>query len=386
VVNNTIFLSEPDIIGNESKYLLQCLKKNWISTFGKFVDEFEKDIASYTGVKYAISCINGSSALHLALKILGIKPNEEVIVPTLTFIAPVNAIIYNNSYPIFMDADKYFNIDINKCIDFIKEHTFYKSGSSFNKLTGRKIFSIIPVHVWGNAAMLDELIPLCDERNIKVIEDASESLGTKYTKGKFAKKHTGTIGNLGCLSFNGNKIITSGSGGMILTNDANLAKKAKYYSTQAKDDPIYYKHNNTGYNYRMSNIHAAIGLAQLQRIKKILKIKLEIYKLYKSKINLIDGISLHDVPNYAFNNHWLNILKIDKKYGKSRDQLIKLFSNYEVQVRPVWHLNHKQKMFKKFQTFHIENAIELIKQSLCLPSSSNLTNTQISRIVKILDA
>ena len=285
-----------------------------------------------------------------------------------------------------MDADKYFNIDINKCIDFIKEHTFYKSGSSFNKLTGRKIFSIIPVHVWGNAVMLDELIPLCEERNIKVIEDASESLGTKYTKGKFAKKHTGTIGNLGCLSFNGNKIITSGGGGMILTNDANLAKKAKYYSTQAKDDPIYYKHNNTGYNYRMSNIHAAIGLAQLQRIKKILKIKLEIYNLYKSKIKLIDGISLHDVPNYAFNNHWLNILKIDKKYGKSRDQLIKLFSNHDVQVRPVWYLNHKQKMFKKFQTFHIENAIELIKQSLCLPSSSNLTNTQISRIVKILDA
>ena len=188
--NKKILLSEPHIIGNENKYLKECIKTNWISSAGTFVDKFEKSISKYTGAKYAVSCINGTAALDLSLKIAGVESGNEVIVPTLTFIAPVNTIIYNNAFPIFMDSDKYFNIDSEKCIDFLKKETVFKSGYTFNKKTGRKIAAIIPVHIWGNAAFLEDLLPICQERNIKVIEDASESLGTFYKKGKYKKKHT----------------------------------------------------------------------------------------------------------------------------------------------------------------------------------------------------
>ena len=380
-----ILLSEPNILGNELKYLKECLRSNWISSSGKYIEEFEKKISDYTGAKYAVSCINGTSALHLSLKILGIKSGDEVIVPTLTFIAPINTLIYNNCYPIFIDADNFFNIDINKCIDFINKETFYKSDYTYNKKTKKKISAIICVHVWGNAINLDELVTICRKRNIKTIEDASESLGTWYKTGKFANKHSGTIGNIGCLSFNGNKIITCGGGGMILTNNQILANKAKYYSSQAKDDPIYSIHNDIGYNYRMSNIHAAIGLAQLENINIFLKAKLKIFNKYKKELNNINGISIYDTPDYAVNNHWLNVLKIDKKkYFKSRNQLIELFYKNNIQTKPVWYLNHKQKMFKKYQNYYIENSIKLLNNSLCLPSSSNLKSKQLKKIINIL--
>ena len=304
-----IFLSAPYLFGNENKYLSECINSNWISSSGRFVDVFESSIAKYTGAKYAISCMNGTSALHLALKILDIRPGDEVLVPTLTFIAPVNSIIYNNLSPVFMDADEYFNLDVNKCISFINNETYYRSGYTYNKKTRKRISAILPVHVLGNAVYFDELVPLCKRRNIYIIEDASESLGTKYIKGKYNKKHTGTIGHLGCISFNGNKIVTSGSGGMILTNNSNFAKKAKYLSTQAKNNSLYSIHNNVGYNYRMSNIQAAVGLAQLENISIFLKLKLNIYKIYKEKIININGLSINSTPSYSLNNHWFKYIK-----------------------------------------------------------------------------
>tara|TARA_Y100000590_G_scaffold466739_1_gene643148 strand:- start:5076 stop:6239 length:1164 start_codon:yes stop_codon:yes gene_type:complete len=380
-----ILLSEPNIIGNENKYLKECIKTNWISSAGKFVDKFEKSISKYTGAKYAISCINGTCALDLSLKIAGVQFDDEVIVPTLTFIAPVNTVIYNNAFPIFMDSDKYFNIDAEKCIDFIKKETLFKSGYTYNKKTGRKISAIIPVHVWGNAVFLDDLLPICKERNIKIIEDASESLGTFYKKGKYKKKHTGTLGTLGCLSFNGNKIISSAGGGMIITNNSNLAEKAKYYSTQAKNDPIFFIHNNVGYNYRMSNINSAIGLAQLENIDFFLKNKLEIRKKYKKELDNINGLSLHQTPEYSINNNWLNILNVNKKiYNKSIKELISLFKRNNIQTRPVWFLNHKQKMYKDFQKYNIDYSLKLINNSLCLPSSSGLKLKSIKKIIKLL--
>ena len=378
-------LSEPNILGKELHYLKKCLQSNWVSSAGEFVKKFESEISKYTGAKYAISCINGTSALHLSLKILDIQPGEEVIVPTLTFIAPVNSIIYNNSIPIFMDADKFFNIDVNKCIDFINKETIYKLGNTYNIKTNRRVAAIIIVHVWGNAADINELIPLCKKRNIKLIEDSAESFGTKYISGKFARKHTGTIGDVGCLSFNGNKIITSGAGGMLLTNNLELAKKAKYFSTQAKDDPINYIHNKVGFNYRMSNIQAALGLAQLQNLNKFLKAKLKIFNTYKEKLENIDGLSIYETPEYAKNNHWLNILKInEKKYGKNKNQLFKLFHKNKIQTRPVWYLNHNQKMFKKYQNYKVKNAKKLLQFSLCLPSSTNLSEKQLNQIISIL--
>jgi dTDP-4-amino-4,6-dideoxygalactose transaminase len=237
-MSNYIPLSIPSLNGNEWQYVKECLDTEWVSSSGKYVDLFEKVVADFTGSKYAIACVNGTSALQVSLRLTGVQPDDEVIVPTLTFIASVNAITYNGASPVFMDADKYYNLDSEKTIEFIKNETVFKDGLTYNKISNKRISAIVPVHVWGNACWLDELISICKKRNISIIEDASESLGTVYNAGRYSGKHTGTVGKLGCLSFNGNKIITTGGGGMILTDDEELADKARYLTTQAKDDPV----------------------------------------------------------------------------------------------------------------------------------------------------
>ena len=381
-----ILLSVPSLNGNELKYVKECIDTEWVSSAGAYVDLFEQEIAKYTSSKYAIACVNGTAALQVALRLAGVESNDEVIVSTLTFIASVNAIAYNNAKPIFMDADKYYNIDAEKTIEFIKNKTVFKNGFTYNKKTNNKVAAIIPVHVWGNACWLDELIKLCDERNIAVVEDAAESLGTFYNAGRFKGKHTGTIGKLGCLSFNGNKIITTGGGGMILTKDESLAEKIKYLTTQAKDDPIRYVHDEIGYNYRLTNIQAALGVAQLEQLPSILKRKKELYDLYHLKINSIEGLSLSKVPDYANNNHWLNLLQIDSKvYNQDREVLMKRLEENGIQTRPVWGLNHEQKPYKSCQYYKIGKAKKLVGNSLCLPSSSNLSNENLNKIVSVLN-
>ncbi|MCK4815244.1 aminotransferase class I/II-fold pyridoxal phosphate-dependent enzyme, partial [bacterium] len=259
-MSKLIPISVPTIQGNEWKYIKECLDTGWVSSAGKYVDKFEEEICRFTGTKYAVACVNGTAALHVSLRLVGVQPTDEVIVPTLTFISPVNAVRYLNAEPIFMDADDYYNIDAQKTIRFIKDESEFKNGFSYNKKTGKRISAIIPVHVFGNAVNLEELTAICTERNIKVIEDATESLGTIYTKGRFTGKHTGTTGDIGCFSFNGNKIITTGGGGMIVTNNEEYAKRARYLTTQAKDDQVRYVHNEIGYNYRLTNIQAALGV------------------------------------------------------------------------------------------------------------------------------
>jgi len=375
-------LSVPSLNGNELKYVKECIDTEWVSSAGKYVDLFEQNIAEYTGAKYAVACVNGTSALQVSLRLAGVKSGHEVIMPTLTFIASINAVIYNNASPVFMDADQYYNIDAEKTIEFIKKETIFKNGYSFNKTTDKKISAIIPVHVWGNACWLDELIDLCEERNISVVEDACESLGTIYSLGKFNGKHTGTIGKLGCLSFNGNKIITTGGGGLILTNDQEFAEKAKYLTTQAKDDPVRYVHDKIGYNFRLTNIQAALGVAQLEQLPSILKRKKEIHELYNNSIKNIKGMSLSTTPEYANNSHWLNLLQIDSTlYEGDRESLMKRLEKNGIQTRPVWKLNHEQKPFRKCQNYKIDQANELVEKSLCLPSSSNLTDENLDKIV-----
>ena len=379
-------LSVPTLKGNELKYVKECIDTEWVSSAGKYVELFEQKIAEYTGSKYAVACVNGTAAIQVSLRLAGVKPSDEVIVSTLTFIASVNAITYNNAKPIFLDADKYYNLDSEKTIEFIKNETVYKNGFTYNKNTDKKISAILPVHVWGNACWLDELIELCEERNIAVVEDACESLGTIYNSGKYSGKHTGTIGKMGCLSFNGNKIITTGGGGMILTDDEALAEKAKYLTTQAKDDSIRYVHDEIGYNFRLTNIQAALGMAQLEQLPKILKRKKEIYDFYHKEIEKIDGLSLSKVPDYADNNHWLNLLQIDNSnYSEDREELMKRLEDNGIQTRPVWKLNHEQKPYKEYQNYKNENANKLVAKSLCLPSSSNLTNENIEKIINQLN-
>ncbi|MBU1196092.1 MAG: LegC family aminotransferase [Proteobacteria bacterium] len=379
-------LHEPSITGNEWTYVKECLDTNWVSSAGKYVEKFEMQIAEYTGAKHAIACVNGTAALQISLRLSGVHSGCEVIVPALTFIAPINAVHYNGADPIFMDADQHFNLDIQKTIQFINEETQFKNEFTYNKKTGKQIVAVVPVHVWGNAVWMDELVQLCNERNIEIIEDASESLGTWNSHGKFKGRHTGTLGQLGCLSFNGNKIITAGGGGMILTDDEKLADKARYLTTQAKKDPIRYIHEEIGYNFRLSNINAAVGVGQLEQLDDILEKKKKIYQQYVEKVGQINGLSISLVPDFADNNHWLNILRIEpEKYGKDRDALMKILADEGIQTRPVWYPNHFQKPYKDCQAYHIENAEHLVETSLCLPSSSQLVEEDIIRIIRVLN-
>ncbi len=380
-----INLNSPNFFGNELKYLNECIKTGWVSTSGKYIKKFENKVCAFTKSKYSVGIINATSALDISLKLLGVKENDEIIAPTLTFISPINSILYNKASPIFMDCDKFCNIDSKKVIKFINDKTVFKKGYSYNKISKKRVSVLIVVHVWGNAVYLDDLISLCKKRNIKILEDASESLGTFYSKGKNAGKHTGTIGDLGCISFNANKIITCGGGGVILTNKKHYAKKANYLVTQAKDNPIKYIHNAIGYNLKMTNVHAAIGLAQFENISKILRLKKKINSFYKTTLSKINNVELLNSPEYSINNNWFNILKISKfNKIKNIDQLIKKFHKYDIQTRPIWQLNHLQKHLKNYQIFEIKLANKIIKQSLCLPSSSHLTQNELNKVIKIL--
>ena len=381
----SIPLSEPTISSKEWEYVKDCLDTTWISTAGKYVDLFEQKIVKYTGAKYAVACINGTSALQVALKLAGVIPGDEVIVPTITFIAPVNAVRYNGAEPIFMDADNYYNIDAEKTISFIENETTFKNGFSYNNKNNKRIAALIPVHVYGNAVWLDEIIRVCQERNISIVEDAAESMGTTYIRGKFSGKHTGTIGKLGCLSFNGNKIITTGGGGMILTNEQELADKARYLTTQAKDDTVRFIHHEIGYNFRLTNIQAAIGVAQLEQLPKFLKCKRKIFQQYQMALQDIEGLTIASVPDYSNNNHWLNLLQIDSEvYGKDRNTLMQQLDSNGIQTRPVWHPNHMQKTYNNSRRYAIEKSNVLVDTSVCLPSGTNITKAQLKEIIRSL--
>jgi dTDP-4-amino-4,6-dideoxygalactose transaminase len=290
-----------------------------------------------------------------------------------------------NASPVFMDCDNYYNIDAEKTIDFIEKETTFRNGYTYNRKTGKRISAIIPVHIFGNAVDLKPLITICDDRNIKIIEDASESLGTRYLPEYLEGRHTGTIGKLGCLSFNGNKIITTGGGGMILTNNAEYAEKAVYLTTQAKDDQVRYIHNEIGYNYRLSNIQAALGVAQLEKLPEYLEIKKNNYELYRSLVKDIAGLKIAEVPVYADNNYWMYALQLEPDiYPSDIELLMAQLEEKGIQTRPVWKLNHLQKPYNKFQTYRIDKAIELHKCTLNVPCSSNLKEQQIEKVVNYL--
>jgi len=373
------FLHAPTIVNNDKFYLNKTLKENWISTSGKNINLFEKKLASYTKAKYCIALNNGTSALHLSLKSINVSFGDEVLVPTITFIATINAIKYVNADPIFMDSDDFFNIDISKTISFIKNHTIFKSGYSYNKKTKKIIKAIIPVHVWGSAVLMDDLINLCKKRNIKIIEDASESLGTWYTKGKHKKKHTGTIGDAGCISFNANKIITAGAGGAVITNSSKIANKIRYLSTQAKNDQIKFIHDEVGYNYKITSLHAAIGIGQIKRINNILAKKKLIRKIYFNEMNK-KKLSLNLIPNYSSNNLWMNLVNTNLNNYSELSKKITHLSKNGIETRPVWYLNHLQKAYRKHQSYKITNAFKLINNYLCVPSGLELTKKDIVSI------
>ena len=378
-MSKKIFLSEPRFCGNEKKYLNDCIDSGWVSSAGDYVNQFEESIAKYTGVKHAIAMVSGTASIHLSLKIAGVHSGHEVIAPTLTFIAPINAISYLGAEPVFMDSDSVFNLDIEKTIDFLKTRVKYKNGQNINKDTGNIIKAIVPVHIFGTTIDLAELVSICKDRGIAVIEDASESLGSCIGADRV---HSGTMGDIGCISFNGNKIITCGGGGMILTDSDEFARQARYLSTQAKDDTFFFLHNEVGFNYRLTNIQAALGQAQFENFSSIKSAKEKIHNFYDKLFSASDNIELISPDKNIESNYWLNVIKFSNK--DLQKQATQKFLSADIEVRPIWHANHLQEPFKNAYTFKIEHAPMQIESSLCLPSSVGLSTTELDRIAKVV--
>ena len=362
-------LHEPTFEGKEWKYLKECLDSTYVSSVGKFVDQFESDLVEYTGAKYAVSVVNGTAALHIALKLAGVSTDDEVLVPALTFVATANAVTYCNAIPHFVDANEAnLGMDSGKLREYLKSSTQLINGKCVNSLTKRTISAMVPMHTFGHPADMEGLLAISRDFKIALIEDAAESLGSYYFG-----KHTGTFGMFGTISFNGNKIITTGGGGAILTNDALLAKHAKHITTTAKVPHKWeFIHDEIGYNYRMPNINAALGCAQLEDIQVKLQAKRDLFNLYKSNFASISGLRLFQEPDNCKSNYWLQTLCLDKSHENLKDEIIETTNNEGYMTRPAWNLISNLKPFSTFPKMRLEVAESLVKRIINLPSSSGL--------------
>ncbi|TET39266.1 MAG: LegC family aminotransferase [Planctomycetota bacterium] len=330
-------LAVPYIHGNEWKYVKECLDTGWVSSVGQYVDKFESMLADYAGRKYAVATINGTAALHIALLVAGIRPDDEVLVSDLTFIAPVNAIRYVGAWPVFIDAEPdYWQMGPDSLRDFLENQCENRSGETVNKSTGRTVKAVMPVDILGHPVDHDRIAELAGRFNLPVIDDASESLGARYRE-----KPVGLFGGIACLSFNGNKIITCGGGGAILTDNEAWAKKAGYLTTQAKDDPLEYIHREIGYNYRLSNVSAAIGCAQLEILNEHVSGKREIARKYDEAFRDVDGISIMKEADWAGSTFWMYTFLLESEEpGKSPRNMIKRMNERGIQTRPLWQPIH----------------------------------------------
>lgn len=377
-------LSVPNLKGKELEYVTHAVETEWVSTGGPYVNDFELKVAEYTKCKGAVSCQNGTSGLHIALQVCGVTKDDEVIVPTLTFIAAVNPVKYIGAEPIFMDCDDSLCMDVDKLKDFCQTECDFIDGKLINRKTDKHIKALVIVHVFGNMADMEGIIDIASKYNLKVIEDATEAIGTYYIEGKYKDKHAGTIGDIGVYSFNGNKIMTTGGGGMIVSNNEDLLKKAKHLTTQAKSDELYYTHDEIGYNYRMTNLQAALGLAQLEQLEDFIKVKKDNYDFYKREIQEIPGLRILEFKDSIRPNYWFYALCIDEKYPLNRDRVIQFLASRKVQARPIWGLISDQKPYEGNQSYKIERARYYWRKVVNIPCSSNLSREDASYVIECL--
>jgi aminotransferase in exopolysaccharide biosynthesis len=363
-------LHEPEFKGNEWRYVKECLDSNFVSSIGKYVDQFERNLEAYTGAKHAIAVTNGTAALHISLILAGVRPNDEVIVPALTFVATANAVIYCGGIPLFADSEEEtLGIDPVKLREYLTNSTQQIAGECINKLTGRVIRAAVPMHVFGHPCKIKEILEVCDEFKIRTVEDAAESLGSRYLD-----KHTGTLGLLGTLSFNGNKIITTGGGGAILTNDSSLAKRAKHITTTAKlKHPWLYRHDEIGFNYRLPNLNAALGCSQLEYIEDKISRKRNIYKLYVESFEHIDGVSVLREPVGTRSNYWLQTIVLDHRNSYARDLILEASNKQGISTRPAWDPINSLTPFSKFPSMNIQVASSLATRIINIPSSPGIS-------------
>ncbi len=375
-MNGSIPLSVPNLGGNEQKYVADAIQKEWVSTGGGYVTEFEKQFAAYAKADGAAACQSGTAALHLALIACGVGMGDLVIAPTMTFIATINPITYVGAQPVFMDCDDSLCLDVNKLDRYLSEECDFTGGALRDKLLGRPVKALIAVHVFGNSGNMERLCLLAEQYGLPVIEDATEAVGTFYASGKYAGKMLGTIGDIGAYSFNGNKIITSGGGGMAVCRDPQKLARIKHLSTQAKYDAVYFIHDAVGYNYRMTNVQAAMGLAQLEQLETFIATKKRNYLYYMEC-----GIPLLPFGNQLRPNYWFYSYKSD-----DRDGLLGHLAKNNIQARPVWKLAHLQSMYSGCRAYEIEKAISYYKVIVNLPCSSNLKTSDVKRVAECIQS
>ncbi|ACL70446.1 LegC family aminotransferase [Halothermothrix orenii] len=375
-------LSVPNLSLDILDNLKECIETGWVSTGGRFIKEFEDKVAKYVRVEEAVGVQSGTGALHLGYQLLGVKPGDEVIVPTVTFIATVNPITYLGAHPVFMDCDDTLNMDLDKLEEFLDSHCEITDKGLLNKKSKRIIKVLTVTHIFGNPIDMERVMKIAGRYRLKVLEDAAESLGSFYISGKYKGKHTGTIGDLGVFSFNANKILTTGGGGMIVAKDKKLVNKARFLSTQAKTDPLYFKHDEIGYNYRLTNIAAALGTSQIDKIEDFVKIKKENYHLYKKEINNIEGLELLPFNEGTRPNYWFYSLIVNsEKYGLNRDELLHKLNSVGIQTRPLWGLVSKQKPYKNYFAYKIEKARYYVNNLINIPCSTNLKKEQVLQVI-----
>lgn len=376
-------LSVPNIKGNELEYVTQAVKDEWVSTGGSYIETFEKNISTYLGIEQAVAVQSGTAGLHLSLIQSGVGEGDEVFAATLTFIAAVNPIHYVGAEPIFMDCDDSLCIDPDKVLQFIEEECTFTDGVLTNNQTNRQIKAILGVHVFGNLMDMEKLMDIADKYNLKMIEDATEALGSYYTEGRYKGQYAGTIGDFGVYSFNGNKIMTTGGGGMVVAKQKEDADYIKYLSTQAKDDTTSFIHHAIGYNYRMTNLQAALGVGQLERLEEFIETKKTNYDLYKKLFEKNDKVTIMDFNSDIRPNYWFYALLI--KNNPDIQGFIQTLQHKGIQTRPIWGLIHEQKPYLNAQSYKIEKATYYVKHILNIPCSSNLEQDEVRYVAECLN-
>ena len=370
-------LSVPDLSGNEAAYLAECVSSSWVSTAGPFVGRFEKMVADYIGVPHAVATASGTAALHVALLVAGVQPGDEVLVSTLTFIAPANAIRYVGAYPVFIDADERdWQMDVGLAVEFLTQECEQKGGGLFNKNSGRRIGAILPVHILGSAVDMAPLLEVARRLNIPVVEDATEGLGAKYDG-----KQLGTLGDIGCFSFNGNKLVTCGGGGMVVTPNGRWAAAAEHLTTQAKTDSIESIHDQVGFNYRLTNLQAAVGCAQMERIDHFIGQRKALAAQYQDLCKALDGVTFMPIPDGVYAVNWLSAISLTNK--NRREVLISL-RELGIETRPLWQPLHQSPAHQGVAIVGGGIAEKLQEKVLCLPSSSAMLESEKASIFKAL--
>ena len=372
-------LSIPNFNGNEKKYVDDALEQGWVSTGGAYITRLEQQLAEFLKVDRAAACQSGTSGLHLALVECGVQPGDMVIVPTLTFIAAVNPVRYQFAEPVFMDCDESLCLDPEKLAEFCEKECKLEAQQLVHKKSGRVVKAVIVVHVFGNLADMEAIMSIAGKYHLKVVEDATEALGSHYTAGKLAGRYAGTIGDFGVYSFNGNKIITTGGGGAVTARCADEVEHLKYLSTQAKDDPQFYIHNEIGYNYRMTNLQAALGVAQMEELQQFIETKHRNYILYKERCREVSFGTLLPFREGTCSNQWFYSLQLreDRLQGKDMRDIIGALQERGIQTRAIWGLIHEQKPYRQNIAYKIEKAPCYSATVLNIPSSTQLTEEDI---------